>query len=48
VALSGGAMTVLSQRGGDHTLGLRTDGGAADANFANAAPANGITAFYAA
>ena len=45
-ALSDSVTTILSQRGGDRVLDLRADGTSTDADFANAARAEGMNAVF--
>ncbi len=45
-ALSDSVSTILSQRGGDRTLDLRPDGTSNDADFADAARAEGMNAVF--
>jgi len=46
-ALTDSVTTILSQRGGDRVLDLRPDGTSTDADFANAARAEGMNAVFA-
>jgi hypothetical protein len=46
-ALTSSATTILSQRGGDRVLDLRADGTSTDADFANAARAEGMNSVFA-